>query len=188
MPVNTIDTVVARAVYQANAARVHPNMNKTSLLTVAAALAAASFAGSASAREAALAGDYVGPLHGSSSSFVAVALGAHGSVNAYLSNGHQLAQRFAGSTADGTLDLESRDGYRLRLTLTYGRASGIVRFPSGASSSFSAAAVAAPGGIQRILVGPADRQTLGGWIVWNTGSTVGRIVPSPSTQVEHRAA
>jgi hypothetical protein len=151
---------------------------------VAAALAAASFAGSASARQAALAGDYVGQVHGAQSSFVAVALGAHGSVNAYLSNGHQLAERFAGSTADGTLDLASRDGYRLRLTLTYGRASGVVRFPSGTSRSFSAVAVAAPGGIQKILVGPADRPTLGGWIVWDPGSAVGHVVASPSTQVE----
>ena len=162
-------------------------MNKTSLITVAAAVAVASFAGSASAREAALAGDYVGAVHGSPSSVVAVALGQHGSVNAYLSNGHQLAERFAGSAGNGTLDLSSRGGYRLQLTLTYGHASGTVRFPSGASRSFSAVAIAAPGGAQRILVGPADRQTLGGWIVWDKGSTVGRIVPSPSTQFEHRS-
>jgi hypothetical protein len=162
-------------------------MNKTSLITaVVAAVAAAPFAGSASARETALAGDYVGQVHGSQSSFVAVVLGTHGNVNAYLSNGHRLAERFAGSTADDTLELASRSGYRLRLTLTYGRASGTVSFPSGASRSFNAAALAAPGGVQRILVGPADRQTLGGWIVWDRGSTVGRIVPSPSTQIEHR--
>src|SRR5690348_18273214 len=39
-------------------------------------------------------------------------------------------------------------------------------------------AVAAPGGVERILVGPADRQTLGGWIIWGSGSTVGRVVRS----------
>lgn len=162
-------------------------MNKTTLITAAAALAAASFAGSASARELALAGDYVGPVHGSQSSFVAVVLGAQGNVNAYLSNGHRLAERFAGSAGDGTLSLVSRGGYRLRLTLTYGRASGTVRFPSGATRDFSAVAVAAPGGVQKILVGPADRQTLGGWIVWDPGSRVGRVVPSPSTEVEHHS-
>jgi hypothetical protein len=161
-------------------------MNRTPLISLAAALAAASFAGSASAREAALAGDYVGSVHGSPSSFVAVALGVHGSVNAYLSDGQQLAERFAGSNGDGTLDLTSRGGYRLRLTLTYGRASGSVRFPSGASRAFSAVSVAAPGGIEKILVGPADRQTLGGWIVWD-GSTAARFVPSPSTQLEHHS-
>ena len=162
-------------------------MNRTSLITAAAALAAASFASSASAREVALAGDYVGAVHGSQSSFVAVVLGTNGNVNAYLSDGHRLAERFAGSGADGTLDLTSRGGYRLRLTLTYGRASGTVRFPSGVSRSFSAAAVAAPGGVEKILVGPADRQTLGGWIVWDAGSTTGRVVPSPSTQVQHHS-
>jgi hypothetical protein len=162
-------------------------MNRTTLITVAAALAAASFAGSASAREVALAGDYVGSVHGSNSSFVAVVLGAQGRVNAYLGNGHRLAERFAGSTEDGTLDLASRDGYGLRLTLTYGHASGTVRFPSGASRAFSAVAVDAPGSVHRILVGPADRQTLGGWIVWDAGSTVGRVVPSPSTEVEHHS-
>jgi len=159
-------------------------MNKTSLVTAAAALAVASFASSASAREAALAGDYVGQVHGSSSSFVAVVLGKHGSVNAYLGDGQRLAERFAGTTADGKLDLGSRNGYRLRLKMTYGRASGTVRFPSGASRPFSAVAVAAPGGVQKILVGPADRPTLGGWIVWDPGSAIGRVIPSPSTQVE----
>lgn len=162
-------------------------MNKTLLITAAAALAAASFAGSASARELALAGDYVGAVHGSQSSFLAVVLGTHGNVNAYLSNGHRLAERFAGSTADGTAALTSRGGYRLQLTLTYGRASGTVRFPSGASRAFSAVAVAAPGGVEKILVGPPDRQTLGGWIIWNSGSTVGRVVPSPSTQMQHHS-
>jgi hypothetical protein len=160
-------------------------MNKTSLVTAAAALAAASLASSASAREAALAGDYVGQVHGSSSSsFVAVVLGTHGSVNAYLSDGHSLAERFAGSTADGRLDVGSRQGYRLRLRLTFGHASGTIRFPSGASRSFDAVAVAAPGGVQKILVGPADRPTLGGWIVWDPGSAVGHVIPSPSTLVE----
>ena len=173
--------------YQTDAAPAHQGMNKTSLITVAAALAAAALASSASAREAALAGDYVGTVQGSQSSFVAVALGAHGSVNAYLSNGHRLAERFAGSSTDGTLDLASRGGYRLRLTLSYGRASGTVRFPTGASRSFDAVAVAAPGGIEKILFGPADRQTLGGWIVWDRGSTVGRFVASPSTQLEHHS-
>jgi hypothetical protein len=62
-----------------------------------------------------------------------------------------------------------------------------VCFPSGVTRAFSAAAVAAPGGVERILVGPADRQTLGGWIVWDAGSTVGRVVPSPSTQVQHHS-
>jgi hypothetical protein len=162
-------------------------MNKTMLITAAAALAAASFAGAASARELALAGDYVGPVPGSQSSFVAVVLGTDGDVNAYLSDGHRLAERFSGSTADGTLSLVSRGGYRLRLTLTYGRASGTVRWPSGVTRVFSAASVAAPGGVDRILVGPADRQTLGGWIVWDAGSTVGRVVPSPSTQVQHHS-
>jgi hypothetical protein len=162
-------------------------MSRTSFITAAAALAAASLVGSASAREVALAGDYVGAVHGSPSSFVAVVLAAQGSVNAYLSNGHRLAERFAGRAGDGTLSLASRNGYGLRVTLTRGRAVGTVHFPSGATRAFSAVAVAAPGGVHAILVGPADRQTLGGWIVWDAAATVGRVVPSPSTQVERHS-
>jgi hypothetical protein len=162
-------------------------MTKTHIATAAAALvAAASFAGTASARQLALAGDYVGTVQGSHS-FVAVVLGREGGVRAYLSNGHQLAERFAGAAGDGSLDLASQQGYRLRLQLTYGHVHGTIGFPSGARRSFSADAVAAPGGVYRILVGPADRQTLGGWIVWDSGSALGRVVPSPSTQVAHRA-
>jgi hypothetical protein len=162
-------------------------MSRTPFIAAVAALAAASFAGSASAREAALAGGYVGQVHGSQSSFVAVVLGAEGRVNAYLSNGHRLAERFAGSTGNGTLSVASPGGYTLHLRLTRGRAVGTVISPAGASRAFSAVAVADPGGVRAILVGPAGRQTLGGWIVWDAGAKVGRVVPSPSTKIERHS-
>jgi hypothetical protein len=153
------------------------------IAAVAAVVAAAAFAGSASARATFTAGDYVGPLRGSSS-FVALLLGEHGGVRAYVSDAHSLAEWFEGNTVDGGLSATSKHGYRLRLTLAGGRAFGTVRFPSGAVHPFSARAVSGPGRLFQIVLGPADRPYLGGWIVWNPGEALGRVVPSPLTQLE----
>jgi phenylacetate-coenzyme A ligase PaaK-like adenylate-forming protein len=153
------------------------------IAAVAAVLAAAAFAGSASARATFTAGGYVGSVSGSHS-FVALVLGTHGAVRAYVSNAHEVAERFAGTAGGGGLSATSKDGYRLRLTLAHERAFGTLRFPSGAVHPFSARAVSAPGRLFRIVLGPPDRPYLGGWIVWNPGEALGHLVRSPSTRGE----
>jgi phenylacetate-coenzyme A ligase PaaK-like adenylate-forming protein len=160
---------------------------KTKLIAaVAAVVAAAAFVGSASARTTFTAGDYVGPLRGSSS-FVALLLGERGGMRAYVSDAHKVAEWFEGNAVDGDLSATSKHGYRLRLTLAHGRAFGTVRFPSGAVHPFSARAVSGPGRLFRIVLGPPERPYLGGWIVWDPGEALGHVVPSPLTQLERRS-
>src|SRR5262249_10588051 len=135
----------------------------------------------ASARATFVAGSYVGSVRGSHS-FVAVVLGAHGSVRAYVSNAHQIAERFAGTVGEGGLSATSKHGYRLPLRFAHRRAFGAVRFPTGAVHTFSAVPVARPGRLYRIELGPPERRYLGGWIVWDPGAALGVVVRSPSTR------
>jgi phenylacetate-coenzyme A ligase PaaK-like adenylate-forming protein len=153
------------------------------IAAVAAVVAAAAFVGSASARTTFSAGDYVGSLRGSHS-FLALVLGERGGVRAYVSDAHKVAEWFEGNAGNGGLSATSKHGYRLRLAFAHGRAFGTVRFPSGAVHPFSARSVAGPGRLFRIVLGPPERPYLGGWIVWSPGEALGRVVPSPSTQVE----
>jgi len=158
---------------------------KTKVIAALAAVcaAAAAFAASASARTTFVASGYLGTLRGSHA-FVAVVLGERGGLRAYVSDSSRVAERFAGQ-ADGSreLSLSSRHGYRLRVSIAGGRASGTVRFPSGARHVFSAVAVVRPGHLYRIDVTTAGRRLLGGWIVWQPGDALGRVFPSPSTQL-----
>jgi hypothetical protein len=148
---------------------------------IAAAIAALAVVSSASARATTYApGDYVAPL-GGSDSFVALLLGAHGGIRAYVSDTHDIAERFAGNADARSFDATSKHGYRLHVTLVNGRASGTVRFPSGARYDFSALPVAKPGSLYRILLGPPERPYLGGWIVWDASEALGHVVASPST-------
>jgi len=151
------------------------------IAAIAAVVAAAALVGSASARTTFSAGGYVGSVSGSHS-FVALVLGTHGAVRAYVSDAHQVAERFAGTAGEGGLSVMSKHGYRLHLTLADGRAFGTVRFPSGAVHAFDARAVSGPGRLFQIVLGPPDERYLGGWIVWNPGEALGRLVRSPSTQ------
>jgi hypothetical protein len=144
-------------------------------------MAAAACVGSASARTTFTAGGYVGSVSGANS-FLALVLGADGAVRAYVSDAHQVAERFAGTAGQGALSATSKHGYRLHLTLAHGRAFGTVRFPSGAVHAFDARAVSGPGRLFQIVLGPPERRYLGGWIVWNPGEALGRLVRSPSTR------
>jgi phenylacetate-coenzyme A ligase PaaK-like adenylate-forming protein len=151
------------------------------IAAIAAVVAAAAFVGSASARTTFTAGGYVGSVSGSHS-FVALVLGAHGAVRAYVSNAHQVAERFAGTAGERGLSATSKHGYRLQLKLAHGRAFGTVRFPSGEVHAFDAQAVSGPGRLFQIVLGPPERRYLGGWIVWNPGEALGRLVRAPSTR------
>jgi hypothetical protein len=157
-------------------------MRRTKVIAAASAsVAALAVAASASARATFVAGGYVGPVSGSHS-FVALVLGAHGGVRAYVSNAHQVAERFAGTAGENGLSATSKHGYRLQLQLAHGRAFGTLRYPSGALHTFTAVPVARPGRLYRIELGPPERRYLGGWIVWDPGETLGHVVRSPSTR------
>jgi len=131
-------------------------------------------AGGASPAARATPGDYVGTLQGTDA-FVAVLVGTHGGVLAYVCDSKRIAEWFKGRAGSGTsgLTLRSKGGYRLQVTVAGGRATGTVSFPAGGSHPFSVVSVKRPFGLYRVEIRDGGKHYLGGWIVLGDGRTRG---------------
>jgi hypothetical protein len=140
----------------------------------------------------------VGTLDGTHA-FVAVLLGARGSMRAYVSDStHGIAAFFvpasvhtrheAANAGVGSAGTTSREGVRLEATIARGNVSGSVVLSPGVRHRFRAVRVALPGSFYEIEIGRGVTRYLGGWIVWERGWTLGYLDPAPVVRLRRHAA
>jgi hypothetical protein len=137
----------------------------------------------------AVAGRWAGQVKGSNA-FVAIVVdgretAGHHNVLAYVCNGATgrgaatptIVEWFHGTTSASSFSLRSKDGYRLALTVTHGKATGTLTYPGkgGASRSFAAAAAKGRAGLYRGQKKAGGKTYLAGLIVLNDGRGHGAV-------------
>lgn len=114
---------------------------------------------------------FAGVLPGSEA-FVAVVTSPENNVLAYVCDNERIAEWFLGSVEDGSLDLASNSGARLRAEFTPGEARGTLTL-DGEEFPFTAEPVEGESGLYRATKTVDGEEWVGGWILLPNGEERG---------------